>query len=187
MLRTFLVFLFFMNYLAVLSQEKKSIEATRIVNPPKIDGILNDVVWEQLPFAEDFFMYEPGNEGVIPEGYETKVKIAYDDRAVYLAAYMFDPNPSEIFSQFSQRDEIFVQADHFSIALNTLNDGINESHFFVTSAGTIGDAIASQSNFDFSYNVVFECKVSKDLKGMQNLRFLITLCDFPNWTNRIGL
>ena len=165
MLRTFLVFIFFLNYFVVLSQEKKSIEATKIVNPPKIDGVLNDAVWKQLPFAEDFFMYEPGNEGAIPEGYETKVKIAYDDRAVYVAAYMSDPDPSNIFSQFSQRDEVFVQADHFSIALNTYNDGINESHFFVTSAGTIGDAIATQNNFDFSHNVVFECKISKDLKG----------------------
>lgn len=165
MLRTFLVFIFFLNCLALLSQERKSIEATKIVNPPKIDGILDDVVWKQLPFSEDFFMFEPGNEGDIPEGYETKVKMAYDDRAVYVAAYMYDPNPSEIFSQFSQRDEIFVQADHFSIALNTYNDGINETHFFVTSAGTIGDALATQNNFDFSHNVVFECKVSKDLKG----------------------
>ncbi|MFT5238044.1 MAG: hypothetical protein ACI9M9_001646 [Flavobacteriaceae bacterium] len=165
MLRNILVFLFILNCLTVVSQEKKIIEATKIDNPPKIDGILDDVVWLQLPFAENFFMYDPGNEGTIPEGFETKVKMAYDDRAIYLAAYMYDPNPSEIFTQFSQRDEIFVQADHFSIALNTYNDGINESHFFVTSAGTIGDAIATQNDFDFSHNVVFECKISKDLKG----------------------
>ena len=165
MLRFFLVFLFFLNCISSISQERKSIEASKIENPPKIDGALDDTVWQQLPFAEDFFMFEPGNEGAIPKGYETKVKIAYDDRAVYVAAFMYDPNPSEIFSQFSQRDEIFVQADHFSIALNTYNDGINETHFFVTSAGTIGDALATQNNFDFSHNVVFECKVSRDLKG----------------------
>ena len=165
MLRTFLVFIFLLNNFILLSQERKSIEATKIEKPPKIDGILDDAVWQKLPFAEDFFMYEPGNEGAIAEGYTTKVKMAYDDRAVYIAAFMFDPKPSDIFSQFSQRDEIFVQADHFAIALNTYNDGINESHFFVTSAGTIGDAIATQNDFDFSYNVVFECKVSKDLKG----------------------
>jgi hypothetical protein len=165
MLKTFLVFIFLLHNFILLSQERKSIEATKIEKPPKIDGILDDEVWQKLPFAEGFFMYEPGNEGAIAEGYTTKVKMAYDDRAVYIAAFMFDPNPSNIFSQFSQRDEIFVQADHFAIALNTYNDGINESHFFVTSAGTIGDAIATQNDFDFSYNVVFECKVSKDLKG----------------------
>ena len=35
----------------------------------------------------------------------------------------------------------------------------------MTSAGTIGDAIVGQNLFDFSYNVVFECRTSKDEKG----------------------
>lgn len=149
----------------LLSQEKKTLEVTRTSNPPKIDGLLDDALWESLPAYSDFNMYQPGNEGEIDEAYRTEVKMAYDDKAVYLAAYMYDPNPEEILSQFSQRDEVFVQADHFAIALNTYNDGINETHFFVTSAGTIGDAISTQNNFDFSYNVVFECKISKNEQG----------------------
>lgn len=147
------------------SQEKKTLEATRISNPPKIDGILDDEVWQSLPAYGDFKMYQPGNEGNVAAGYQTEVKMAYDDRAVYIAAYMYDPDPEGILSQFSQRDEIMVQADHFAVALNTYNDGINEIHFFVTSAGTIGDAISTQTNFDFGYDVVFECKISKDAKG----------------------
>lgn len=147
------------------SQEKKTIEATRISNPPKIDGNLDDVVWQSLPTYSDFKMYQPGNEGEVAAEYQTEVKMAYDDKAVYIAAYMFDPDPDGILSQFSQRDEIFVQADHFAVALNTYNDGINEIHFFVTSAGTIGDALSTQNNFDFGYDVVFECKISKDDAG----------------------
>lgn len=147
------------------SQEKKTIEATRITSAPKIDGILDDDIWQTLPAAGDFFMYQPGNEGTVDPAYKTEVKMAYDDRAVYFAAYLYDPDPENILSQFSQRDEIFVQADHFAITLNTYNDGINETHFLVTSAGTIGDAIKGQNSFDFGYNVVFDCKISKDAKG----------------------
>ena len=110
-------------------------------------------------------MYQPGNEGTVDPNYQTEVKMAYDDKAVYVAAYMFDPDSGNILSQFSQRDEVFVQADNFSIALNTYNDGINETRFYVTSAGTIGDAIRGQNSFDFGYNVVFDCKISKDDKG----------------------
>ncbi len=161
----FLLLLLLIGSFSVSSQEKKNLEATRIDNPPRIDGILDDEVWQSLPTYGDFFMYQPGNEGTIPDEYRTEVKMAYDDNAVYVGAYMFDDRPDEILSQFSQRDEVFVQADHFAIALNTYNDGINETHFFVTSAGTIGDARASQNNFDFGFNVVFECRVSKDDKG----------------------
>ena len=147
------------------SQEKKEIVANRTNNPPKIDGILNDELWKSLPAVSDFNMFEPGNEGLISKEYQTLVKMAYDDNAVYIAVFMFDPNPDKILRQLSQRDEVFVQADLFYVALNTLNDGINETRFYVTSAGTIGDSKNSQNEEDFNYNVVFDCKTSIDTKG----------------------
>jgi len=165
MSKYFIILLFLINCLSGFSQEKKSVEAVRITTPPKIDGILDDTVWESIPIANNFNMWQPGNEGVIPEEYQTEVKIAYDNTAVYIAATMHDPNPDEILNQFSQRDEVFVQADVFYIALNTYNDGINETRFYVTSAGTIGDSRSSQNNEDFNYDVVFNCKISKDEKG----------------------
>lgn len=147
------------------SQEKKAIEASRISNPPKIDGLLNDDIWKSISGVSDFKMFEPGNEGLISQEYQTIIKMAYDDNAIYIAAHMFDPNPSKILRQLSQRDDVFVQADLFCIALNTLNDGINETRFYVTSAGTIGDSKSSQNGEDFNYDVVFDCKTSIDAKG----------------------
>ena len=147
------------------SQEKKEIEANRMSNPPKIDGVLDDDIWKSISGVSDFKMFEPGNEGLISQEYQTIIKMAYDDNAIYIAAYMFDPNPDKILRQLSQRDEVFVQADLFYIALNTLNDGINETRFYITSAGTIGDSKSSQNEEDFNYNVVFDCKTSIDDKG----------------------
>lgn len=144
---------------------RKNLEATRITNPPKIDGVLDDAIWQELPTYSDFKMYQPGNDGIVPEAYQTKVQMAYDDNAIYVASYMNDPDPENIFSQFSQRDEVFVQADVFTFALNTYNDGINETRFYVTAAGAIGDAAVTQGRQDFNYNVVFSCRVSKDSKG----------------------
>jgi len=149
----------------LLAQEKKTLTAVRIEAPPKIDGVLDEKMWETIPASSNFNLYEPGNETSVDADYETEVKMAYDNKAIYVAAFMKHPNPDEIASQFSQRDEVFVQADHFAIALNTYNDGINETHFFITSAGTIGDAQATQNNFDFNYNVVFEARVSKNEQG----------------------
>ncbi len=151
--------------LNIFAQEQKTITAVRTSVTPKIDGILDDEIWNSLPAYGDFFMYEPGNEGTVDPEYRTEVKMAYDDKAVYIAAYMYHPEPDDMLRQYSQRDEVFVQADRFSVALNTYNDGINETHFFVTSAGTIGDALAVRNNFDFGYDVVFECKISEDENG----------------------
>lgn len=151
--------------ISATAQEKKTIQAVRTDTPPKIDGILDDSSWELLPGIGDFYMYEPGNVGEVDPIYNTEVKMVYDDKAIYVAAYMYDPEPDKILSQYSQRDEVSVQADQFYFALNTLNDGINETYFYVTSAGTIGDAISTQNGFDFSYNVVFDCKISRDQNG----------------------
>ena len=162
----------------VFAQEKKNITASRINTPPKIDGILNDKIWESVAIATDFNMFEPGNEGIINDNYQTEVKIAYDDKAVYIAAAMFDPNPDQIQSQLSQRDDVFVQADLFYVALNTFNDGINETRFYVTSAGSIGDSKSSQNGNDFNYNVVFNCKIFKDENGKFDVSDAGTMINF---------
>ncbi len=162
--KKFVTFLLLLS-LCSFAQERKEIIAKRISNPPKIDGILDDTVWQTLPAHGEFKMWRPGNEGEIPKDLQTEVKMAYDNKAVYFGVYLHDKQPENILRQFSQRDDIFVQADFFSIAINTYNDGVNETRFFITSAGTIGDARADQFNQDFSYNVVFDAKVSFDDKG----------------------
>lgn len=162
--------LFFFYFLifsttTIFSQGKKKLEATRVSISPKIDGILNDDVWRAIPVTSGFNMYEPGNEGIVSNKYKTEVQLIYDDNAIYIAVSMLDPDPDTILRQLSQRDEVFVQADLFYVALNTLNDGINETRFYVTSAGTIGDSKSSQNGEDFNYDVVFDCKTSIDTKG----------------------
>ena len=149
----------------LFSQQQKTLTATRIYKAPIIDGQLDDPIWSTLPYFGDFNMLEPGTQGVIDMAYQTKVQLAYDDSAVYIAAYMDDPNPESIASQFSQRDDLSAQADFIAVALNTYNDGINETRFGVTSAGTIFDSKISINDEDLGYNVVFQCKISKDVKG----------------------
>ncbi len=149
----------------LFSQQQKTLTATRIYKAPVIDGQLDDSIWSTLPYFGDFNMLEPGTQGAIDVAYQTKVQLAYDDSAVYIAAYMDDPNPESIASQFSQRDDLSAQADFIAVALNTYNDGINETRFGVTSAGTIFDSKISINDEDLGYNVVFQCKISKDSKG----------------------
>ena len=158
-------FLVLLHTTLLFSQQEKTITATRITKAPSIDGVLDDQIWERLPYFGNFNMLEPGTQAAIPQGYQTKVQLAYDDTAVYIAAYMEDPNPESIASQFSQRDDVEAQADFIAVALNTYNDGINETRFGVTSAGTIFDSKISINDEDLGYNVVFQCKISKDSKG----------------------
>ena len=125
----------------VSSQEKKSINIQRISKPPKIDGLLDDTAWQNAEVATDFVQFRP--EMGITETPETRtvVKIAYDDDAIYVGAYLYD-DPSKIMRQFTSRDN-FGQSDFFAFILNPNNDGQNNTEFFVFSSGTQADALES--------------------------------------------
>ncbi|CAM4033508.1 DUF5916 domain-containing protein [Gillisia hiemivivida] len=143
---------------------KKSYNAQRIFNAPKIDGILDDSIWEELPEASNFVMVQPGDGTPIRETHKTFVKLAYDDEAIYVAATMLDNEPNRILRQFTQRDNV-EQSDFFLIDINTYNDGENQTRFLITSAGAIADAKMSGNNEDYSYNVVWEGEISFNDKG----------------------
>lgn len=186
--RFFFLLLFLFTCFSSVAQERKTLQATRITQAPKIDGMLDDQVWVDLRKYSEFYMLEPSNEGLASDDIRTEVQMAYDDKNVYVAAYMFDPEPELIPRQFSQRDNINVQADVFMIALNTYNDGINETRFWVTSAGTIADSRVTQNNQDFGFDVVFQCRVSSDERGWyaefkipyNTLRFPVV--DIQDWS-----
>ncbi len=162
----FLLLIFSISYSLTAQIKQKEIRATRINTTPKIDGVLDDEVWKNLPVYGDFLMLQPNNNGEKERiTHKTEVKMAYDNKAVYFAVYLYDDDPDKILKQFSQRDQIFVQADWFSININTLNDKINETNFYVTSAGTIGDSRGESGNEDFQFDVVFQSNISYDEKG----------------------
>lgn len=137
---------------------KKSYQITRVSHAPIIDGNINDDAWKNANIATDFVMFRPGNGEPIPDNLKTDVKLVYDDKAIYVAAYLHNNEPQKIPMEFSTRDN-FGQADFFVVTLNPFNDGINQTEFFVFSTGNQADAKISSDNEDFSWNAVWESKV----------------------------
>jgi len=104
----------------ILAQaEKKKIEAIRISTPPKIDGILDDQCWENVPVASDFYQLVPYNGE--NASLDSEVKFVYDDQAIYVGAMLHEPNPDNIYTELSERDEI-GQVDYFGVYFDCFND-----------------------------------------------------------------
>lgn len=171
--------------------QKKTYTATRIESTPKIDGVPDDSIWKTIPVAGNFMMYEPGDGDPSRSTHATDVKIAYTDEAVYLAAYLYDNEPSRIRREFAQRDNI-PTADYFFFDLNTYNDGENQTRFYVTAAGTLADAKMKREDEDFAFNVVWEARVSMDEKGWYvELEIPYSALRFPGgkeqlWSMQLG-
>ncbi|WP_231717809.1 DUF5916 domain-containing protein [Nonlabens sp. YIK11] len=145
--------------------KRKTYQATRVTTQPTIDGKPFEAFWESIPSGGDFKMIEPTSGLDERDTHPTKFKIAYDDNALYVAGYMYDNEPKRILRQFSQRDEVFAQADLFGFFLNTYNNQINQTRFYATSANALGDAVSENGSEDFSFNVVFKSETSIDNNG----------------------
>ena len=103
MYRGFFLFLFISNCFISFSQEKKVLTINRVDIAPKIDGILDDEAWKNAEEAIDFTQFRPEMGVVEKEHQKTIVKIAYNDNAIFVAAYLHD-NPEDIIKQFTSRD-----------------------------------------------------------------------------------
>ena len=139
-------------------QDKKAYSIQKTSVAPKIDGILNDTIWEQAQEASNFIQFKPTMGVAETQENRSIVKLSYDDSAIYIAAYLYD-DPTKIMRQFNPRDN-FGQSDFFGVIINPNNDGQNDTEFFVFSSGAQADAIATPSSGeDFSWNAVWDSAV----------------------------
>src|SRR5690606_22471165 len=71
--------------------------------PPHIDGRLDDPAWEQVPWGGGDFIQVSPDAGASPS-IQTKFKILYDDKNLYIAFKNYDPEPHKIVRRMSRRD-----------------------------------------------------------------------------------
>lgn len=155
---SFLLLCFLFAVFNAHCQDKKELNITRAEKAPKIDGELNDKVWENAEIATDFIQFKPEIGNTLPRNKRTEVKVSYDDQAIYVAVYLYD-EPEKIMSQLVNRDN-FGQTDFFLVVLNPNNDAQNDTSFFVFSSGQQADAISNPSiGEDFSWNAVWSSAV----------------------------
>lgn len=143
----------------------KQYTAIRTVEAPKIDGKPFEKEWESATVGRDFVLLQPENGIAENPQQRTIIKILYDDNALYVAGYLYDDEVSKVSAQFSQRDQISVQSDIFSFWINTYNNQIDQTRFYITAAGAVADSKSTSGEEDFSYNVVFDAKSSSDENG----------------------
>ena len=153
--------LFQFNAVAQINLNPKSIHALKISLQPTIDGVLDESLWKNAETAKDFVMFRPGIGTNEPQGKKTEVKVMYDDEAIYFGALLYDDDIKNIPLESATRDN-FGQTDWFGIMLNPLNDGQNDTEFFIQATGNQGDAKATINDEDFSWSAVWESAVKLD-------------------------
>ena len=107
------------------------------VEIPKIDGNLDDPIWSKIIPITDFIQEEPNNMSEPTE--KTEVYLAYDSKYLYIAARLYDSNPSEIVQQLAPYDDWYgafdEMADWFSIDFDSRHDHQTGYSFAVNASG----------------------------------------------------
>ncbi|WP_299761105.1 DUF5916 domain-containing protein [uncultured Pontibacter sp.] len=132
---------------------QKNLQALRVDQALKIDGVLDEPMWQRAEIATQFIKNRP-NPGPL-EKHPTEVRILYDDAAIYIGAIMHDVSQDSIFRELGRRDDL-GNTDFFGIFLDTYLDEINGFGFLVTPAGVQLDARYSSNGEDWSWNAVWE-------------------------------
>ncbi len=131
--------------------------------PPAVDGELNDLAWNLVDWTGDYIELEPDEN--TPPSYQTKFKIVYDSKFLYIGVRCYDAEPEQIVRRLSRRDGF--DGDWVEFNIDSYHDKRTAFSFTVTAAGVKGDEFISNngSNWDGSWNPIWYTKTRVDDEG----------------------
>ncbi len=111
-------------------------------SPSKIDGKLENPLWENGAVLDDFTQYEP-QEGAKPSE-KTVAYLGYDNKNLYIALRCYDSNPKAIRACLTNRDGVHGD-DEVTVYLDTFNDKKRAFAFLVNPCGVQSDGIYTET------------------------------------------
>ena len=171
-MRFLLTTLFFCAFFSVkiIAQEtleskipKRIYTTKRLKKVPVIDGDITDKAWEVVEWSSDFVEKSP-DEGTAPAN-QTKFKIMYDAKYLYIAIRAFDDNPNLIQERLTRRDGF--AGDRVNVIIDSYHDKRTAFVFTTTAAGVKGEEIVTRNgnNWDASWNPIWYTDARVDDKG----------------------
>ena len=127
-------------------EEGRIVEAVRVDRAPRLDGTLNDPVWQSAKPITDFHQREP-HEGEPPTE-KTEVRILYTRHAVYFGIHCYDSAPSRIIATELRRDVTQDLEDHFEILIDANHDRRDAYVFEINPLGTQSDGLIVEEQGD---------------------------------------
>ncbi len=121
-------------------------EAVRVDRAPKLDGTLDDPLWQAAKAITDFRQREPHEGGLATE--RTEARVLFTRHAVYFGIHCYDSAPSRIIATELRRDISQELDDHFEILIDSNHDRRDAYVFQINPLGTQSDGliVAEQSN-----------------------------------------
>jgi hypothetical protein len=116
------------------------VSPTRLAEPPRIEGVLDDTAWQAAAHISEFTQQQPLDGAPATEA--TDVWVAYDSDKLYLAFHVHYQDPSIMRANRVERDRAMMD-DLMTVYLDTFLDQQRGYDFDVNGYGVQGDGIMS--------------------------------------------
>ncbi len=130
---------------------------------PKIDGIIDDEGWDLVDWSGNYVEWSPDEN--TPPSQQSKLKILYDDKNLFVAFRCYDDKPDEIVSRLSRRDGF--DGDWVEINIGSLGDLRTAYSFTISVSGVQGEEYITNdgANWDNTWNPIWYPKTNIDEEG----------------------
>ena len=147
-------------FLVVSGSAQKSYQIKKISTPILVDGQLDEAAWSETTFSGEFFQNFPTD--TIPAVLDTRIKMAYDDNHLYIAAICNKKADSKNIITSLKRD-FDGESDVFETYISPFKDGTNGFLFGLNPYGVQREGlISSGSSVDFGWDNTWFSEVSQE-------------------------
>jgi hypothetical protein len=161
--------------LAILAPAAE-LRAVRVEQGPRLDGRLDDPVWESAPAYSDFRMVEP--DPGAPPTEKTEIKILYDSSNLYLGIECYDSEPSRIAANSMAHDLSSgggamhwhgptqgASDDLVRVLVDPFQDKRTAYIFFVNPISGRGEGLAYAGSSSLNWDGVWDAKSRTSSRG----------------------
>lgn len=133
------------GFCPMLAEEPPVAKLHRVSAKIQVDGVLDEPVWRSNPYVDGFRQVEPRTGA--PPTHSTRVWLAYNQDALYIAVRCHDSEPSRIVATEMSRDSRLFGNDQIEIVLDTHHDRRNGYYFATNPAGVLVDGRITENRF----------------------------------------
>ncbi len=117
------------------NQETHRYNITKIEGTIKVDGILEEEEWGNLPEAGKFTYSFPVENELVEDAHQTEVKIAYNDKFIYVSAKCYGKSDEIVIPTLKRDNGLIWTGDVFVVTFDAVNERTNGFGFGTNPAG----------------------------------------------------
>ena len=142
----------------------KSFVAGKALQAPEIDGVIDELEWKDAATVEDFHELLPVEYA--PPAERTVVKVMYDADALYVGAFLFNKDPSQISAKVLKQGDALLADDRFSVVIDTFHDKRNGYLFMVNPNSVRRQGLfQNTSNLNFDWKGIWQTRARRTNDG----------------------